>query len=434
MSAPDIATDSNHLRHCIRDLAAQQQAVAQLGIRALTGVSLGRLLTEVVDVVRSTLRADFCAVLELSPSSDALLLNARSGGNPEWMSRTHVSANPEYQPGYTLQVNRPVAVVDVRRESRFALLPLLADEPLLSGASVVIYGEQGPYGVLTAHTREPRVFTGDEIVFLQSIANLLAAALHRRDAEAEREALLARTLAAQLEAEAASRNKSGFLATMSHELRTPLATISSYLDLLEYEAHGPLTHEQKEDLHRIRRCQQYLLSMINNVLSLMKLDSGRSSFSIARVPVDETLAYVEDLIRPQMEARSLRFDRLDAGPDVTVRADRDKLEQILLNLLSNAAKFTAPGGIVCLDCVIEGCDLRFRVRDTGRGIPEHQLESVFEPYVQIDPLPTRDGAGLGLTISRELARGMGGEITVRSRLGEGSEFSLLLPLDILRGS
>jgi len=418
-----------HAEHLLAEQALQQQSVAQLGIRALTGVSLGRLLSEVVEVVRSTLRADFCAVLELTSSADALLLKAVSGATTELIRSTRVSASPEFQPGYTLQVNRPVAVLDTRRDTRFALLPLFADESLVSGASVVIYGQHGPFGVLVAHTRDARAFTGDEMFFLQSVANLLAAALQRRDAEAERESLLARTLGARLEAEKASRNKSEFLATMSHELRTPLATISGYLDLLEDEAHGPLTRAQKEDLHRIRRCEQYLLSMINNVLSLMKLGSGHNSFSIARVPVDETLAYVEDLIRPQMDARGLRFERHDAGPGITVRADRDKLEQILLNLLSNAAKFTAPGGVVRLDCVVEGSDLHFRVWDNGRGIPEHQLESVFEPYVQVDPSQARDGAGLGLTISRELARGMGGEIVVRSRLGEGSEFSLVLPLD-----
>jgi signal transduction histidine kinase len=301
-----------------------------------------------------------------------------------------------------------------------------------SGITVIVHGHGRPFGVLGAHARAPRAFTPDEADFLQSVANLLAAALERHRAEAEREQLLARTLAAQEKAERAARSKSDFLAVMSHELRTPLGAISGYVDLLEMGLHGPLTATQHEDLARIRRCQRFLLSLIDNVLAYMKLGSGRVSYHLDSVSVSGLAASVEALIRPQMDARHLRYENRVPGGGVRVRADREKLEQIVLNLLSNATKFTEPGGSVELDCAADAGTVGIRVRDTGCGIPADQLESIFDPYVQVEgaaPRRAAGGTGLGLAISRDLARGMGGDIRLESRLGEGSTFTVLLPLD-----
>jgi signal transduction histidine kinase len=411
--------------------AAQQAAVARLGLRALAGVAPEPLLQEVVEAVRDTLDVDFCELMELAQDGGSLLLRAGVGWGCDVVGQARVSAGRGSQAGYTLLAGEPVVVADLDAETRFTGPPLLRRHGVRSGVTVIVHGNGSAFGVLGAHTRTVRGFTGDEAHFLQSAANLLAAALQRHRAEAEREELLGSTLAAQEKAERAARSKADFLAVMSHELRTPLGAISGYLDLLELEVHGPLSGSQREDLARIRRCQQFLLGLINNVLAYVKLGSGRVTYDLASVSVSGLAATVEELIRPQMEARQLRY--VKRVPDgVRVRADREKLEQIVLNLLSNATKFTEPGGSVELDCAAAAGAVGLRVRDTGCGIPPDQLESVFEPYVQVQgaaPRSAEGGTGLGLAISRDLARGMGGDIRVESRLGEGSTFTVLLPPD-----
>jgi signal transduction histidine kinase len=283
--------------------------------------------------------------------------------------------------------------------------------------------------VLGAHSREPRAFTRDDVHFQQSMANVLAGALERDRVNRERDGLLAAAAKAQAEAEAASRVKSEFLGMMSHELRTPLNAIGGYAALLEEGIRGPISEDQKRDLARIRRSQRYLLGVIDNVLSFLKLGSGRVRYDIDEVAIEAILTSVEEVIRPLIEGKGLRYQRQSTADDERVSADREKLQQILLNLLSNAVKFTDSGGLVELDAAVDGSTVRIDVRDTGCGIPRDRLQSVFEPFTQIDSTRTRavQGTGLGLTISREFARGMGGELIVDSEMGKGSVFSVALP-------
>jgi PAS domain S-box-containing protein len=237
--------------------------------------------------------------------------------------------------------------------------------------------------------------------------------------------------AARAEAEGANRAKGEFLAVMSHELRTPINAAMGYADLLLLGIHGPVADAQREALERIRRSQLRLLALVNDVLSFARLDAGQVRLTSADVAVAEVVAEVGVLTEPQLQARGLAY-RVEApadGPPAVVRADRDRVVQILLNLLSNAVKFTEPGGSVTLSCELRADVVALTVRDTGRGIPAEQQERVFEPFVQVESGLTRshDGTGLGLAISRSLARAMGGELTVRSAVGEGAAFELTLP-------
>ncbi|MEJ7810612.1 MAG: ATP-binding protein [Gemmatimonadaceae bacterium] len=256
-------------------------------------------------------------------------------------------------------------------------------------------------------------------------------------AEAERGRLLAATEGARAAAEAASRAKSDFLAVMSHELRTPLNAIGGYAELIEMGIRGPVTAQQREDLARIQKSQRHLLAMINEVLSYARLESGAVTYDLADVPVAEAVVAAEVLVAPQLRAKGLRYTGSECDAALAVRADRDKLQQILLNLLSNAVKFTnaregLPGRVEVV-WEADGGDtadrVRIRVRDTGVGVPADKLEAVFEPFVQVDARLARahGGTGLGLAISRDLARGMGGDLTVESTLGVGSTFTLTLP-------
>jgi PAS domain S-box-containing protein len=249
-------------------------------------------------------------------------------------------------------------------------------------------------------------------------ARLLAA-----ERAARREAELARA-----HAEQANAAKARFLATMSHELRTPLNAIGGYAELLEMGIQGPVTDGQQDYLSRVRRAQQRLLALIDDVLSFAKLEAGRMEFQTASVDVRALLAETEALVAPQIAARGVDY-RPQLCDGLVARADARKVQQVVLNLLSNAVKFSDPGATLTLSARAEGEQVLVAVADTGRGIPPEQCEAIFSPFVQVDASLTRpaQGTGLGLAISRELARGMGGELTVESEVGVGSTFTLMLP-------
>jgi signal transduction histidine kinase len=228
-------------------------------------------------------------------------------------------------------------------------------------------------------------------------------------------------------AETANRAKAEFLTRMSHELRTPLNAITGYTDLMRQGIRGALTPVQEEDLNRIHRASQHLLGLINDVLNYARIEVGRVQFAIGDVPAAAVTAEAAAMIEPLAEARGLVFSQ---GPTdgLVMRADRERVVQIVVNLLTNAVKFTPAGGRVKLDAAANGLRIAITVSDTGRGIPTESLEQIFDPFVQVGRSTTvGDGLGLGLTISRELARAMGGELRVESEVGRGSVFTLDLP-------
>jgi PAS domain S-box-containing protein len=247
---------------------------------------------------------------------------------------------------------------------------------------------------------------------------------------------------ARLMAEEANRAKSQFLANMSHEIRTPINAVTGYAELLEMGIGGPLTPQQRHQVERIRSSSQHLLTLVNEVLDLAKVESGQMTVQHERSPVGDALDGALAMVQTQAARRTLRLvDDTGAAREAAFLGDPDRVRQILVNLLSNAVKFTEPGGRVrvCAS-VTDGPDddarlggpgpwVRVDVEDTGMGIAPERLATVFEPFVQVDASYTRQagGTGLGLTISRRLARMMEGDLTVRSRMGKGSCFTLWLP-------
>lgn len=230
-------------------------------------------------------------------------------------------------------------------------------------------------------------------------------------------------------AEEANRAKSTFLAVMSHELRTPLNAIGGYVQLIEMGVHGPVTEAQKETLGRIDRSQRHLLRLINDVLNLSRIEAGRVDYRVEPVPLADVVRSIMPMLEPQIARKSLRFETV-VPEDLTATADREKVQQILLNILTNAIKFTGRGGSVCIEgSALSESHVLLRITDTGTGIPTDMLEKVFEPFIQVDASRSRsaEGTGLGLAISRDLARGMQGDLHVESEIGRGSTFQLDLP-------
>jgi len=232
-------------------------------------------------------------------------------------------------------------------------------------------------------------------------------------------------------ADDANQAKSKFLAVMSHELRTPLNAIAGYVQLIEMGVHGPVTEDQLVALDRIHRSQLHLLRLINDVLNLARIEAGRVDYKIRSIALADVVATVMPMVEPQLAAKGVTSLALLDGAGL-VRADREKLEQIVLNLLTNAAKFTQRGGTVTVR-VRKDCGIPDRtcldVEDTGIGIPEELQAGIFEPFVQVDTDNRKEGSGLGLAISRDLARGMGADLIVKSVPNKGSTFTVILPAD-----
>jgi signal transduction histidine kinase len=228
----------------------------------------------------------------------------------------------------------------------------------------------------------------------------------------------------------ANEAKRQFLAAMSHELRTPLNAIIGYTDLLALGVRGPLSDAQKADLERIKSASEYLLTLITDVLDFSRVEGGKVELRPSVVQVELVVARARDLMQRHIESRGIHFDVVSPDPTLALFADQERLQQILLNLLVNASKFTPPGGSIRLWADSDESTVQLHVEDTGVGIPESQLEHIFEPFVQLDRLANREsqqGVGLGLAISRDLARRMGGDLIATSGTGNGSRFVLAVP-------
>jgi PAS domain S-box-containing protein len=231
------------------------------------------------------------------------------------------------------------------------------------------------------------------------------------------------------EVEAANRAKAEFLAAMSHELRTPLNAIGGYADLLKLGVRGKLNEAQLEDIERIIKSQRHLLGIINDLLNFSRIEAGKIVYELEPVNLGQVIESVALMVSPLAAAKNIRLSTDGCEAETIAIADRAKVEQIVINLASNAVSYTEADGWLSLSCGTDGDMVWAKVSDNGIGISPDKLDAIFEPFVQVGrTLSTgHHGTGLGLAISRDLAKGMRGDLSVVSTLGEGSTFTLSLP-------
>jgi signal transduction histidine kinase len=411
---------------------AQSEFIAQVGQRL--GRSLDASATRetvagisppipgtwcIVDLIESDGSISRLAMIHPDPRKHTVLQELAGHWVPE---QGDPFGGPAMQPGST-----PLVIAD----NVDAVLEAVAHSPenlrllreLEIGALLTVPMVKGDrlLGALTFVSGQPgRAYSWEEISLAQSLATRNAEALE--NARIYGEALLLRE-----QAELATRNKLRFLGNISHELRTPLNAIVGYVDVMAEGIHGPVTPAQHRDLDRIKLNQEHLLNLVNELLTFVRAGTPRLS-QIVDVLAHEAVAHAVRLLGPTLSRKSIRYQHQPEDGHVIALGDPERVRQILVNLLANAVKFSAHGGQITTRCEAHGDRVRISVRDNGIGIAPSQLGSIFEPFVQVDPLhPTDGGVGLGLAISRDLALTMQGDLAVTSTLGQGACFTLTLP-------
>ncbi len=313
------------------------------------------------------------------------------------------------------------------------------------GSELAVPSQRGEQvlGVLSLRSDDANAFDADDIRMAELLAETLALALDNarlysaaQQEIAERKQTEEALRRAKDAAEAANRAKSSFLANMSHELRTPLNVIIGYSEMLQEELEGEDLATYVSDLEKIRSAGTRLFDLIKDILDFSRIEAGRVTLDLEQFDVASLVRELEVSVRPLIEKNANTLTIQQAEDIATMRADRAKLQQVLYNLLHNAAKFSENGTVtlhVSRETISDGRSwISFQVRDTGIGMTPEQMQDLFQPFTLVDDSVTRKhtGSGLGLAISWHFCRIMGGEISVKSQVGKGSTFTVRLPEEV----
>jgi signal transduction histidine kinase len=377
----------------------------------------------IVDLVESSGAIRRLAVAHPDPAKEAL---ARSLEDP-WNPASDTSGAPIAAP---LSAREPRVITQNSAASLVAAAHGARNLELLRklgfGALLVVPLVLGDrcLGAITFVTREGDApLSDDEITLASELADRCAIALDHARLYAQADEL-------REAADAANRGKSTFLGNMTHELLAPLNAIGGFAGIMEMELHGPVTSEQRADLERIKRNQEHLVSLISGILEYVRSESGHTEYHPERLPVGALMREVAEMLASAAAGKDLGLRVQSSEDQAPLWADPVRVRQILVNLVTNAVKYSPDGaGGIVLSATAGPDVVRIQVSDAGSGIPREQLGAIFEPFVQLKGglRDRQGGVGLGLAISRDLARGMNGDITVESTVGTGSRFTLTLP-------
>ncbi len=439
-----LSSANEQLDRHTREIASAQSladaATARLARLQKITAALGNTVTQdgVADsVLREAIVALECeagAVVVETEEEEGLALLRESGSLDSLMSSFKPTQPPRSGGPYADAVKNCRAVYLESFEEMLLRYPEFqsASKTESRGAWMFLPLEIGDQavGALAFGFAGPRKFTVLDRHFADTVARYCAQALDRVRLRIAAAAALAEAGDARMMAEHANNAKTMFLRAMSHELRTPLNAISGYTEILEMGIRGVVNPEQGKDLGRIKRAAAYLLRLINDILTIARLEGARP-LNVISIPVNPMLAEVEGLCTLQAKANGLTLTVTPCERETVVAADAERFQQILLNLITNAIKFTGTGGNIAFTCDSNASVVQIRVKDSGVGVRLVDIDRVFEPFVQIDrhlTSATQQGVGLGLSISRELARAMRGDLTLQSTEGAGSTFTLKLPI------
>ena len=378
-------------------------------------------LQPALELASALTRADMGVLMLHDDGVDALLPAACVGLSDEDRDAIGAQRSGVGPFGQAVTERRRVVIRDAAREAP-TFVPLIDRLGIRTMEIQPLIGASGQtVGALGLMFRQNRTAKKQRAHMVDLTASLLISAVMqaRMRHAAERQ---------RLEAEQHGRAKVQLMARLSHELRTPLQSIAGYIELLRLGAPEPLTPAQAYLLDRMLDGEQILVHVVDDLITFSRLETGHLSYDLDAVSVNQALRVTEAIVAPLAHARGVHLSVSDGTRDAQVFGDDAKIKQVLVNLATNAVKFTGQGGQVTLTCRAADDDVVFDISDTGAGIPADQLRAIFEPYVQL-PTPLLDshgGSGLGLAISREFATAMHGELTVSSTLGLGSTFTLRL--------
>jgi signal transduction histidine kinase len=383
----------------------------------------------IVDVFDERNRIQRLAVFHPDPQLESLARELQQNyppraGDALGAPRMIGTQQPELVPEVTDQTlagwaedERHLEILRVLQVHSYMVVPLRARERLLGTLTFIGIDEEQRY-------------TPRDLLFAEDLASRIATAMDNARLYGEAQQAKGEALEALARAAEADRAKADFLAIMSHELHTPLNAIAGYAELLELGMQGPISPQQREAIARIRQAQRQLAAVVDDILTFSRAENEALPIVIETVDVNQILDRIRFLVEPLMRGNRLTGEVAVCDPPMTVMADREKMQHIIVNLLSNAVKFSPPSSPIRIECEKVGNCAAIHVIDSGPGIPGEKLERIFEAFVQGSAGFTRtaSGSGLGLAISRDLARMMGGDLTVESELGAGSRFTLTLPL------
>ncbi len=415
--------DINERKRAERELevrACQQQAVAAFGEHALTTRDVAAVMDEAVAVVARTLGVEHARIMELLPDGNALVLRAGVGWKDRAVGRQTVGGGRSSQSGYTLCMGEPVVVVDTTTEERFAIPALLREHGVVSSVSVIVHGHNRPFGVLSAETTVRRTFTEDDIHFLQAVANVLSAAVRRKEFEEQ----LAREQAEAERLAELDRLRADFFAAISHDLRTPLTAIQAGVGLLEQSVGERLRPEEAALLSNARRNAERLNRLIEDLLTANQLEAG--TLTLERKPLDlrAVVADAAASLHPLVQGKGQTL-ALDLPAPLPLCGDAHRLGQVVINLVANAHRHTPPGTRISVCGRVEAAEVQLSVADDGPGIPPDQREAIFQRFHRLDP--SGGGSGLGLAIARGIIEGHGGRIWAEQAPGGGAVFQCVVP-------
>ncbi len=413
--------------------------VAQIGTESL---DLGEVLSDSLDKVVEVVAVETAAIVVADGTNGEVTAAAR-GLSPKFLNKLKEMPIGGGITGRLALSGVPMVIEDVLKYPQLAG-SAVRQEGLRSIAAVPLKSSGRVIGTLIIASHDWHSFSPDDIQLLATISEGLGPVIKNaqlygalqektRQLAAQNEELVVRQqelIEKTREAAEASRLKSQFLASMSHELRTPLNIIIGFSELMLDGVPGPVTNEQKQCLDDILASGSHLLGLIDEALDLAKIESGRMEFSVTEVALSEVVESLRNTMMPILAPRKQRLDVMVDDGLPRLYADKGRLRQVLLNLLTNAAKFSPDGGQIRVEAVSRGDWCQVSVIDSGIGIKKEDHHRIFEPFCQLDSSLTKgkSGVGLGLAVVRQIIDKHGGRIWVESEHGRGSRFIFTLPL------